>query len=75
MSSRKCENCGRTCYGFWKYGPSSACSLACFRNLIATGKVPRLKPEFGHRDLGILSPEQATKVWAGRQWRGGNDGR
>lgn len=57
----KCDNCGRECYGFWKYGPSKACSLACLRKQIEDGKIQRIPPDSAFPELGILSPNFQTQ--------------
>jgi hypothetical protein len=53
-----CPNCGRECFGFWIYGISHACSMKCFRKLIADGKISRIPPYAAFAELGILPPKK-----------------
>jgi len=57
-----CENCGRGCFGFWKYPPSRACSLHCFRELIANGKVSKIPPYAAFPELNISPPRKYAGI-------------
>lgn len=61
-NTRKCSNCGRGIYGFWKYGPNFACSRPCFQRLMAEGKIERLNPTFANKELGIGPPRKFSPV-------------
>jgi hypothetical protein len=56
-----CENCGRKIFGFWKYGHSHICSMACLRRLIFEGKLTKIYPERGYPELGISEPKHKEK--------------
>ena len=51
-----CPNCGRECFGFWKYGKSHACSKKCFRELVENGKITTIPPYKAFPELDILPP-------------------
>lgn len=51
-----CQNCGREVFGFWIYGRSHACSMKCFRKLIADGVITRIPPYAEFTELGIKPP-------------------
>ena len=57
----KCPNCGRECFGFWKYGREHACSLKCFRQLIADNKISKIPPYSAFPELGILPSKKHAK--------------
>jgi len=57
-----CDNCGRECFGFWKYPPSRACSLKCFRQLVADGKISTIPPYTAFPELNISPPRKYPQI-------------
>jgi hypothetical protein len=58
MDKIYCPNCEREVFGFWKYPPNHACSLKCFRQLVADGLISTIPPYTAFPELDILPPRK-----------------